>query len=459
MKNSKINMTSGPLLKNIILYAIPVILGGWLQMFFHSADVIVIGQFCGSASVGAMGATGSISALLINLFMGLSVGASVSVAHAVGSGDTDVARKTVHTAMLTAVFGGLCIALIGVPITKVLLRLMDTPSGVIDLSAGYMQIILGGSVFSMIYNFGAAILRAAGDSRKPLYFIAIGGGANVLLNLFFVLVLKLDVLGVALATVMSNGLSSFLVVRTLMRRDDVCKLVIKELRICKEALFKIIRIGLPSGMQNSLFSIANVILQSSVNSFGEAMMSAHTAGSNINSITNVALSGFSTAAINFVGQNIGARQYKRVRKVIFTCLRLTVAVGAVLGVVVFIFGEPLLSIYITDSPQAIEYGLIRMKYVGLPYLIYAAYDVFSSALRGMGKSALGMVISLIGACAVRILWVLVVFGMPRFHTPTVLFLSYPVSWTASLILMMTCVLICLKKLPKTDHTDTEADLA
>ena len=249
MKNSKINMTSGPLLKNIILYAIPVILGGWLQMFFHSADVIVIGQFCGSASVGAMGATGSISALLINLFMGLSVGASVSVAHAVGSGDTDVARKTVHTAMLTAVFGGLCIALIGVPITKVLLRLMDTPLGVIDLSAGYMRIILGGSVFSMIYNFGAAILRAAGDSRKPLYFIAIGGGANVLLNLFFVLVLKLDVLGVALATVMSNGLSSFLVVRTLMRRDDVCKLVIKELRICKEALFKIIRIGLPSGLQ------------------------------------------------------------------------------------------------------------------------------------------------------------------------------------------------------------------
>ena len=455
MRHKNVDMLSGNLLKNIITFAIPVMLGGWLQMFFHSADVIVIGQFCGSASVGAMGATGSISALIINLFMGLSVGASVSVAHAVGSGDNYSVYKTVHTAILTAVLGGLCIALIGVPLSKTVLRLMDTPESVIGLSTAYMRIILGGSVFSMIYNFGSAILRAVGDSKKPLYFIAVGGVTNVFLNLFFVLVLKLDVLGVALATVMSNALSAFLVIRTLTLREDVCRLVLSELRIYKDAFVKIVKIGFPSGVQNSLFSIANVIIQSSVNSFGEAMMSAHTAGSNINSFTNVAVAGFSSACINFVGQNVGAKQYNRVRKVIFTCLWLTVIVGAVLGLTVFLLGEPLLSIYITDSPLAIEYGLIRMKYVGLLYAIYAAYDVFSSALRGMGKSALGMFISLMGSCAVRILWIVVVFAQPAFHTPTVLFLSFPVSWTVSMFAMMAGVLLCLRKLPKTDKESPE----
>ena len=450
MENSKVDMLSGPLLKNIIIFAIPVMLGGWLQMMFNAADVIVIGQFCGSTSVGAMGATAAISALIINLFMGLSVGASVSVAHAVGSGDNEKVYKTVHTAILTAVLGGLCIAAIGVPLAKPMLRLMDTPESVIDLSASYMRIILGGSVFSMVYNFGAAILRAVGDSKRPLYFIAIGGAANVVLNLFFVLVLKLDVLGVALATVISNALSAFLVIYVLIHRTDVCRLVFKELRIYKDAFLSIVRIGFPSGVQASLFSIANVIIQSSVNSFGEALMSAHTAGSNINSLTNVAVAGFSTATINFVGQNIGAKQYKRVRKVIFTCLRLTCVVGTLLGVTVFIFGRPLLGLYITDSEEAIAWGLIRMKCVGLPYVLFAAYDVFSSALRGMGKSTLGMIISLCGTCAVRILWILTVFSIPRFHTPVVLFLSYPLSWSLSFIAMMTATLLCLRKYPNTD---------
>ena len=453
MRNSKVDMTSGPLLKNIILFAIPVMLGGWIQMFFHSADIIVIGQFCGSNSLSAMGATGAVSGLIINLFMGLSVGASVSVAHAAGAGEDEVVSRTTHTALLTAVMGGLIIAVIGVPLTKPVLRLMGTPSSVIDLAAVYMRITLGGSALSLLYNFGAAILRAVGDSRRPLYFITIGGAVNVVLNLFFVLVFKMDVAGVALATVLSNGLSAFLVLYTLYKRTDACKLILSKLRVYKEPLKKIIRIGLPTGLQNSMFSIANIIIQSSINSFGEALMSANVAGQNINSITNVAVTGFNNAAINFVGQNIGAQKYKRVRKVISTCMWLTVAAGATMGMIMTVFARPLLGIYITDSAEAIEYGIIRMRLVGLPYVIFAAYDVFSATLRGMGKSALGMMISLMGTCVVRIIWIFTVFSIPRFHTPAVLYISYPLSWSVSFIGMLICVLACLRKLPKTDKED------
>ncbi|MBR4303930.1 MAG: MATE family efflux transporter [Clostridia bacterium] len=454
MRNSKVDMLHGPLFKNIVIFAIPVILGGWMQLFFHAADVVVIGQFCGSASVGAMGATGAISNLIINMFMGLSAGVTVTVANAAGSRDDNMIQKAVHTAILTAIIGGLCVACIGVPMAPTLLRWMDTPVGVIGKSTLYMRIILGGNLFSLLYNFGAAVMRAVGDSRKPLFFVTISGALNVLHNLFFVLVLKMDVAGVALATVIANATSSFLVLRSLSKRTDACRFVISRLAIHKESFKKILRIGIPSGIQASMFAISNVIIQSSINSFGEAMMSANTAGGNINGFMANAVTGFGTAAINFVGQNMGAKKYHRVRRVIWTCVRISSVLGLVLGSITYIFGRPLLGIYITDSPEAIAYGFTRLKYMSIPYTFYAIYDAFSASLRGLGKSSLAMAMSLCGTCAVRVLWIYTVFA--AFRTPDVLYLSYPISWCLTAIGMCTCVLLTLRKLPKHDMDEITA---
>ena len=448
MGKSKVDMLSGPLLKNLIIFAIPVIIGGWVQLLFNAADVIVIGQFCGSASIGAMGTTSAISGLVINMFMGLSAGVTVTVANAAGGGDHDMIQKAVHTAVLTAIIGGLIIAAVGVPLTKPLLRMIDTPESVIGKAAIYMSIILGGNIFNLLYNFGAAILRAVGDSRRPLYFITASGALNVLLNLFFVLVLKLDVAGVALATVLSNGVAAYLVLRSLAKRTDACKLFLGKLRIHKDSFKKILRIGIPSGVQASLFSISNVLVQSSINSFGEAMMSAETAGGNINSFMISAVTGFDTSAINFVGQNMGAKNYRRVRKVAFTCFLVSAIMGLTMGIGTYIMGRPLLSIYITDSPQAIAYGIVRMRFMCLPFVFYAIYDVFSATLRGLGRSAVAMTVSLCCVCLVRSVWIYTVFN--RFRTQQALYWSYPVTWILTAVTMAVCVWLALKKLPKTE---------
>ena len=449
MRKNNVNMISGPLAKNIIAFAIPVILGGWMQLFFNAADTIVIGQFCGSASVGAMGATGSISALIVNLFMGLSSGVSVAVANAAGSRDHDSIQKAVHTAVLTAMIGGVVVAALGVPLAKDLLRLMDTPESVIDKSALYMRIILAGNIFSMMYNFGAAIMRASGDSRRPLYFISFSGMINVLLNLFFVLVLHLDVAGVALATVIANAISAFLVLRSLSHRTDAFRFSILSLRIHKEVFLKILRIGVPSGIQGSMFAISNVIIQSSVNSFGEALVAGNTANANINGFMANATAGFAVASLNFTGQNVGARQYKRIRKVIINCMCIAAGLGLVLGAATQLLARPLLGLYITDSPQALEYGVLRSWYTGMPYIFYAVYEVFSASIRGLGKSTTSMIVSLGGIGVTRVIWIYTVFA--HWRTPGVLYLSFPVSWLLTALLMGMFLLRALRKVPNVDE--------
>lgn len=449
MRKNNVNMISGPLAKNIIAFAIPVILGGWMQLFFNAADTIVIGQFCGSASVGAMGATGSISALIVNLFMGLSSGVSVAVANAAGSRDHDSIQKAVHTAVLTAMIGGVVVASLGVPLAKDLLRLMDTPESVIDKSALYMRIILAGNIFSMMYNFGAAIMRASGDSRRPLYFISFSGMINVLLNLFFVLVLHLDVAGVALATVIANAISAFLVLRSLSHRTDAFRFSILNLRIHKEVFLKILRIGVPSGIQGSMFAISNVIIQSSVNSFGEALVAGNTANANINGFMANATAGFAVASLNFTGQNVGARQYKRIRKVIINCMCIAAGLGLVLGAATQLFARPLLGLYITDSPQALEYGVLRSWYTSVPYVFYAVYEVFSASIRGLGKSTTSMIVSLGGIGVTRVIWIYTVFA--HWRTPGVLYLSFPVSWLLTALLMGMFLLRALRKVPNVDE--------
>ena len=426
MKLDNQMMLRGPLLKNMIGYTIPIILTGWLQLLFNAADLVVVGQANGSNSLAAVGATGAITNLIVNLFMGLSVGAGVMVAHGLGGNDEEAVRRIIHTAIPAAAISGLFLTVVGVGLSETFLIWMDTPDNILPLSTLYMQIYFGGMVFNMIYNFASSILRAAGDTRSPLIFLSISGVINVLLNLFFVTVFHMNVEGVALATVISQAVSAVLVVRTLMRRTDECHLDLKKMHIYKPQLLRMIRIGLPAGIQGSMFSISNVMIQSSINSFGDVVMSGNTAAGNIEGFVYTAMNAFHQTAVNFTGQNVGARQYDRVKRILWTSLASVGVAGLTLGTLMYALGPQLLSIYITDSPEAIQYGLIRMQYICAVYFLCGLMDVSTGALRGMGASLIPMVISVLGVCGIRLLWIATAFQ--AYHTTECLYLSYGVSW-------------------------------
>ena len=428
MKRQNQTMLQGPLLKNVILYTVPIILTSWLQLLFNAADLVVVGQANGSNSLAAVGATGAITNLIINLFIGLSVGAGVGVAHGLGSGDDESVHRTVHTAIPAAIVSGVFLTIVGVALSETFLVWMDTPTenDVLKLATLYMQIYFGGMVFNMVYNFAASILRAAGDTKSPLIFLGLSGLINVGLNMIFVLACHMNVEGVALATVISQAVSAVLVVITLMRRTDACKLELKKMRFYGPQLRKMIGIGLPAGIQGSMFSISNVMIQSSINSFGDIVMSGNTAAGNIEGFVFTAMNAFHQTAVNFTGQNVGARQYDRVRKILWTCLACVGVTGLVLGLGMYAFGPQLLSIYITDSQEAIQYGLVRLGYICAVYFLCGLMDVSTGALRGMGSSIIPMIISVLGVCGVRLLWIGTVFQI--YHTTDCLYLSYGVSW-------------------------------
>lgn len=436
MSNVPADMCEGPLFGKIVRYTIPIILTGILQLLFNAADLIVVGRFCGSVSVAAVGATGSIINLIINLFIGLSVGAGVTVAHGLGAGRDEEVHRTVHTAIPTAFLSGIILTVVGILGAEYFLTLMGTPDDVIDLSTLYMKIYFCGILSSMLYNFGAAILRAAGDTKSPLYYLTIAGVLNVVLNVFFVLVFHMDVAGVALATAISQTLSAFLVLLALTRREDACRLYLSKLCIHKKQLLQIIRIGLPAGIQSSLFSISNVIIQSSVNSFGSVVMSGNAAAGNIEGFVYIAMNSFQQTALNFTGQNFGAKQYKRIHRIMGICLICVGFVGLLTGALAYGFARPLLSIYITDSAEAIGYGILRMTYVCLPYFLCGIMDVMTGVIRGMGSSVATMVISILGVCGFRISWIYTVFQIPEFHTLTSLYVSYPISWLATFVVQV-----------------------
>ena len=439
-------MLTGPLLPNIILYTIPIILTSLLQLLFNAADLVIVGRFCGSVSVAAVGATGAITNLMVNFFVGLSVGAGVTVAHGLGSREDAVVHNTVHTALPTALVSGVVLTIVGVSFSGTFLRMMGTPDTVLPLSSLYMQIYFAGITFTMVYNFCAAILRAAGDTKSPLIFLSFAGVVNVVLNIVFVTVFHMNVAGVALATTISQGISAILVVRALMKRTDACRLEWKKMRFHKVQLSKMLRIGLPAGIQSSLFSISNVLIQSSINSFGDVLMSGNAAAGNIEGFIYVSLNAFHQTAVNFMGQNAGARQYKRVSRTLWICLGSVAVVGLAVGSLAYFFGPSLLSLYITDSQEAIGYGMLRLSLISLTYFICGLMDVSTGALRGLGESFIPMVISVLGVCGIRIGWIYTIFQLPQFHTPQCLYISYPVSWAITFLCQMIAFLLVYRKL-------------
>ena len=441
MKKHSATMLQGPVLWGVITYTIPIILTGVLQLLFNAADLVIVGRFCGSISVAAVGATGSITNLIVNLFIGLSVGAGVTVAHALGSRENEAVHRAVHTALPVALVSGIILTGVGVIFSGSFLHMMGTPDTVLPLSKVYMQIYFGGITFNMVYNFCASILRAAGDTKSPLIYLTFAGVVNVVLNVFFVTVFHMNVAGVALATTVSQGISAILVVVALIRRTDACKLYLRKMRFYRIEFTKMVRIGLPAGIQGSLFSISNVLIQSSINSFGDVFMSGNAAAGNIEGFVYVTMNAFHQTAVNFIGQNVGAQQFDRVKKTLGCCLGCVAVAGLATGILGYTFGPQLLSIYITDSAEAISHGMLRLGFVCLPYFLCGLMDVSTGALRGMGASLEPMIISVLGICVLRIAWISTIFQIPTFHTPQCLYLSYPISW----VLTFTAQLIAFRR--------------
>ena len=451
MKKQNQNMLQGPLLGSIISYTVPIILTSVLQLLFNAADLVVVGRFCGSISVAAVGATGSITALIVNLFIGLSVGAGVTVAHGIGSREDEVVHRTVHTALPLALISGVVLTVLGIALSEKLLTLMGTPENVLALSSVYMKIYFAGITFNMVYNFSASILRAVGDTKSPLVFLTIAGVINVVLNLIFVTVLHMNVAGVALATTISQAFSAVAMVVVLMKRTDAARLHLRQMKIYKIQMMKMLRIGLPAGVQSSLFSISNVLIQSSVNSFGDILMSGNAAAQNIEGFLYVSLNSFHQTAVNFIGQNVGAKQYDRVKKIVWICLGCVLMVGLTMGTLMYRFGESLLSIYITDSAEAISWGMVRLSVICQFYFLCGLMDVSTGALRGMGASISPMIISVLGVCGIRIGWIMTIFQIPQFHTPYSLYFSYIISWTLTFLIQMFAFFRIYRK-----HTGREA---
>lgn len=439
------DMCNGPLLKKIILFAIPLMLSGVLQLLFNAADVIVVGRFTGNEALAAVGSTSSLINLLINLFVGVSVGANVLLGKHIGARDEENASKTVHTAVTFALVVGIAMIFVGFFLSRPLLELMGTPEDVINLSVLYMRIYFVGMPAFMFYNFGAALLRAVGDTKRPLYFLTLAGIINVIFNLIFVIVFHMGVAGVALATIISEGISAFLVFLCLKGADGVLHLDHRSLSFHKDVAIQMMKIGLPAGLQGCIFSVSNVLIQSSVNSFGSIAMAGNTASANLEGFVYNAMNSLYQTSLSFTSQNMGAKKYKRVDKILIECLVIVMIVGIVMGGGAYLIGTSLLSIY-SSNPQVISYGLLRMSLICVPYFLCGMMDVFVGSLRGMGYSVMPMLVSLTGACLFRIVWIFTIFAMNR--SLFVLYFSYPVSWALTATAHLICYMIVRKKVFK-----------
>lgn len=448
-------MCSGPIVPRLLLFTVPLILSSVLQLLFNAADVVVVGKYAGDNSLAAVGCVGPLVNLLVSLFIGLSIGSNVLASRYYGSGDDNQMARTVHTSMLVSLLGGILLSVVGIVFSSKILVLMNTPEETMELTNLYFRIYCLGMPASMIYNFGSAILRAVGDTKRPMYYLTAAGIVNVILNLLFVISFHMDVAGVAIATVISQIISAFLVVRCLMRESGSIRLDLKNLSIDRATLFRIIRIGLPASFQSMLFSISNVIIQSSVNGFGATVVAGNSAAQNIEGFVYVSMNSFYQACISFVSANVGARKYERINKILIRSQVCVVITGMILGGSAYLFSYGLLSLY-TDSPAVMDAGFVRMGYVSLPYFLCGMMDVMVGALRGLGYAILPMIVSLVGACGLRLLWIFTFFRTPMFHEPRYLYITYPVSWTVTFLTHVICYIIVKKKFDR-QHLNRRLD--
>lgn len=425
LRKRDMDMCSGPLFSKILIFALPIMAMYILQLMFNTADMVVMGRFSGSKALAAVGATGSLINLIITLFMGLSVGTTVIVAQDFGANNRDSVSRSVHTSIAVSIIGGLIVMVVGIVLCKPLLVMMGTPKDIIDLSVLYMEIYFISTPATMVYNFAAAILRAAGDSRRPMYYLIITGTLHVIFNLFFVIVLHMSVAGVATATVISEYLSVILIMMCLSRCDGAIRFIPRKMRIDRNKLKDIMRIGLPAGMQGLLFSISNVLIQSAVNSFGSTMVAASAAAGNVENYLGTTMNAYYNAAIAFTGQNMGAKKYDRIDTIAKVCTVLIFATWIILGGAILLFGKPLIGIF-TSDPEVIKLGMLRLNIMIVAFFTCGTMNVYPGLTRGMGYSILPMLCTLVGACILRILWLATIFTW--YPTEIVLFACYPVTW-------------------------------
>ena len=442
-KKYEIDMCEGAILPKLVLFAVPLMLSSILQLLYNAADVIVVGKFAGSTALAAVSSTGSLINLIVNLFIGLSVGANVAVARFFGAKDEPGVSETVHTSMLLSLIGGFFVGAVGFFGAHTFLTWMDSPADVIDQATLYMRIYFLGLPASMVYNFGSSILRAVGDTRRPLIFLSISGVLNVILNLVLVIVFHLGVAGVAIATIFSQFVSACLVVGCMMlSKGSSFQFHPARMRLYRDKVAVILRTGIPAGIQGSVFSISNVLIQSSSNSFGSVAMAGNGAAANLEGFIYVAMNAFHHAALTATSQNLGAHKPERIRKVLIECLILVSVVGFGLGALVYLCGPQLLSIYDSD-PEVISFGMIRMSVIALTYFTCGTMDVLCGQMRGLGYSVVPMIVSLLGACGMRVLWIYTAFRAE--HTLFCLYISYPVSWILTSLAHLVCYLVVSRK--------------
>lgn len=433
MRNYKVDMCNGPLFPNMVAFTLPLILTCILQLLFNAADTVVVGKFSGERALAAVGATTSLVNLLLNLVIGLSMGAGVIVARNYGAGNKLNTRNSIRTSIALAVISGVVMLFAGVILSKPLLRIMGTPEDIINLSALYMRIYFLGMPTILLYNFGSSILRAAGDTKRPLFILMGAGVVNIILNLVLVIVFHLGVVGVAVATIVSETISAYFVIKILMNAEGILHLDLRKIKIYRKSLINIVKIGLPAGAQGVLFNISNVLIQSSVNSFGYMTIAGNTAAVTIEGFIYTSTNALCQTSMNFISQNLGARKYKRIDSIFLYSNLSTTVIGAVLAVIVYLFGYDILKICVSNE-EAISYGVTRLGIVGVSFSLCGIMDVSVASLRGLGFSLLPTVVCLLGACVFRIIWIFTVFKAN--HSLSVLYMSYPLSWTLSSVVLI-----------------------
>jgi putative MATE family efflux protein len=446
-KKYEMDMCSGSVFKKMIMFAVPLMCSSILQLLFNAADIVVVGRFAGDNALAAVGSNGALINLLTNVFMGLSVGANVLVAQYYGAKQNEDLKDTVHTAMTLSLYSGIFLTVVGIALARILLELMSAPEEVLNLAVLYLRIYFLGMTSTMVYNFGSAILRAVGDTKRPLYYLFGAGVVNVVLNLFFVIVLNMGVAGVAVATAISQTISAALVVRCLVLEKGGIHLDLKDLKIRKEKLLKIMQIGLPAGFQGMVFSLSNVVIQSAVNSFGAISVAGNSAASNIEGFVYMAMNAFYQSTISFTSQNYGAKQYKRIYRILFAGEVCVIITGMLLGNLAVYFGNSLLGIY-SSSADVIANGMIRLRIICSVYALCGMMDVLVGALRGIGYSVVPMIVSLVGACGLRLLWIATVFQIPAYHSLRTIYLSYPITWTITMLVHALTFFIISRKVLK-----------